>query len=374
MKKIHKFLTPLVISFILSVILHVIFIFGISDINGFDFPDSFQDTVFLAHLVSEEPRALSLPKPAKKSPPTGLLRTNAGENHKAKEENNTPVEDEPAVHQEENKPVDSNETATDARDKAVVPDTPGTAGANNSPPSEPDAPAADREKTEPPSSLLKSSREKLRYDIYWLNIFVGRAVIEATNDKGTITITSQVHSTPFISTFYKVEDYAESTVVNGIPASFKIRQKEGKYRSDKETIFDSVNKRVTFSNHLKGTKDEHSVNQSVLWDVISGFYHLRTLSFDIGKTVYIDIFDSNKFLKAEVSILGKEKVTLFDKSEVDTVLVKPLLKSEGLFQNKGEILIWLTDDESKIPVRIETKVPIGTVVAELKSLELETEK
>jgi hypothetical protein len=53
------------------------------------------------------------------------------------------------------------------------------------------------------------------------------------------------------------------------------------------------------------------------------------------------------------------------------VVVKPVLKSEGLFHHKGDILVWLTDDEKKIPVKVETKVPIGTVRAELKRVETE---
>ncbi len=57
--------------------------------------------------------------------------------------------------------------------------------------------------------------------------------------------------------------------------------------------------------------------------------------------------------------------------EVGTVIVKPALKSEGLFQSNGDILIWLTDDEKRIPVKVETKVPVGSVVLELRDLEME---
>jgi hypothetical protein len=108
-----------------------------------------------------------------------------------------------------------------------------------------------------------------------------------------------------------------------------------------------------------------------LWDLISGFYYLRTQLFEVGKTMHIDVFDSNKFFTAEVNVIGKERLKFSGTEEVDTVKVKPVLKSEGLFQNKGDILIWLTDDDNKTPVKIEAKVPIGKVVAILKSLETE---
>ncbi len=377
MKIQHKFLTSFIASLVLSIIVHILVIAGISDTGGFDFLDSLSDGVFTAHLVSEETRPLSLPKASKKSPPDSLVKTSDEESNNGpdtKEEVRPPTEDKPdkpPVPQEDSKPEDIHGPAADSLDKPVTPAVPEATGAADKPPAESRPPLAEPVKTGGSSPLLKSTHEKLRYDLYWLNVFVGKAELEAINRNGAITITSQVHSSPFISTFYRVEDYAESTVVNGLPAGFRIKQKEGRYRSDKETLFDTTNKKITFSNYLKGEKNEHAMGQSILWDVISGFYHLRTLSFEVGKPVYIDIFDSNKFLKAEVSILRKEKLTLFDKSEVDTVIVKPLLKSDGLFQARGEILIWLTDDDNRIPVRIETKVPIGKVIAELKSLETE---
>ncbi|MDO8746370.1 MAG: DUF3108 domain-containing protein [Thermodesulfovibrionales bacterium] len=218
------------------------------------------------------------------------------------------------------------------------------------------------------AGILKTTKERLSFDIYWLGVYVGKAVLEAVNDNGNMKITSQVHSAPVISTFYKVEDYAESQLTNGIPSFFKIKQIAGRRRSDKETFFDINNKKVTHIDHIKVTKDEHTINTDILWDVMSGFYYLRTQNLNVGETVYINIFDSNKFYQAEVQILRREKIRLSDDTEIDSVVVKPILKSEGLFQNKGDISIWLTDDEIKMPVRVETEVPIGRVVAELKEV------
>jgi hypothetical protein len=219
--------------------------------------------------------------------------------------------------------------------------------------------------------ILNFSREKFYYDIYWVGIYVGNAVLEAVNKNGIISITSEVHSAPFISTFYKVEDYAESRVKDGRPFNFRIRQREGKYRSDKETIFDMGSGKITYYDYLKGTKDEHVTTDSMFWDVISGFYYLRTQGIAAEKTVFVDIFDSNKFLNAEVNVLGMERIKFTEKREIDAIVVKPILKSDGLFQNKGDIRIWLSNDENRFPVRVETKVPIGNVVAELKQVETE---
>jgi hypothetical protein len=224
--------------------------------------------------------------------------------------------------------------------------------------------------TEEPCQIVRSTKERLFYDIYWLGIYAGKAVLEAINDKGVLRITLRVNSSPFISTFYTVEDYAESLIIKGRVTHFRIKQREGRYRSDKETIFDVNNRKVTYFDYLKSKKKEHIID-GVVWDVISGFYYLRVQPFTIGKVNYIDVFDSGKLLKAEVSILRKEKIQVSGRGEINTVVVKPDLKSEGLFHKKGDILIWLTDDEKRTPVKVETKVPIGKVVAELKNAEIE---
>ncbi|HKN18815.1 MAG TPA: DUF3108 domain-containing protein [Dissulfurispiraceae bacterium] len=219
------------------------------------------------------------------------------------------------------------------------------------------------------TALSKFTREKLSYSIYWFGIHVGDAEFEAAGSSGNVIIKCQVHSTPAVSAFYKVDDHSESKVINGLPVNFRIKQREGKYRSDKETLFDPDKKHVTFFNYIKKTKNDYPVQGGALWDLISGFYYLRTQPFTVGKTIYIDIFDSNKFFQAEVNILGREQLMFPGTKILNTVKVKPILKSEGLFQNKGDILIWLTDDVNKTPVKVETKVPIGKVVAILKSLE-----
>ena len=39
----------------------------------------------------------------------------------------------------------------------------------------------------------------------------------------------------------------------------------------------------------------------------------------------------------------------------------------------GDISIWITDDEAKTPVPIETEVSIGKVTAELRAVKIENE-
>jgi hypothetical protein len=42
-----------------------------------------------------------------------------------------------------------------------------------------------------------------------------------------------------------------------------------------------------------------------------------------------------------------------------------MVQDGGLFKHDGRIIIWLTDDERKIPVKVSTKIIIGEVYSEL---------
>jgi hypothetical protein len=353
--------TIVIIPLALSIILHVILIAGVAVLGVFVFVHDLSDNQLTAILISGNTSRPDLSRRIK-------TRQQDLRQSKASEETDRPSPEVIApVLPENSAPVPAEDSALQQEGTAAS----GTPGATETVAAIPASPqiAPPAIKPEGSTAMLKFTQEKLSYSLYWFGIHVGNAELEAVGGPDKLIIKSKVHSTPAISAFYKVDDHSESMIVNGVPVNFRIKQQEGKYRSDKETVFDPDKKRVTFLNYLKGTKDDYPIQSGELWDLISGFYYLRTQPFEVGKPVYIDIFDSNKFFQAEVNVLGKERIKFSEKNILDTVKVKPVLKSEGLFQNKGEILIWLTDDDNKTPVKVETKVPIGKVIAILKSLE-----
>ena len=46
-----------------------------------------------------------------------------------------------------------------------------------------------------------------------------------------------------------------------------------------------------------------------------------------------------------------------------------MIKEDELFKSEGSIYVWLSDDALKIPIRVKTKVVVGSVDAYLKSYE-----
>ena len=211
--------------------------------------------------------------------------------------------------------------------------------------------------------------EKLVYDMTWTGIKAGTATQEIIDEGDSIRIVSIARSADWISVFFPVEDRVESLLAKvpppqlGLPRDFRMKVREGKHRRDKEIIFDHDKGKARYIDHLNGEKVELEIGKNT-YDPYSSFYYVRTLPLEVGKSVFVSLLDNKQLWNVEIQVLKKEKLdTILGK--INTILIKPLMKSEGIFQKKGEIYIWLTDDARRIPVKMKTKVTIGSVTATL---------
>jgi len=210
--------------------------------------------------------------------------------------------------------------------------------------------------------------EILHYDLTWTGIKAGEASLEIRQNGDEIYITSIARSIKWVSVFYTVNDMVESRLQKnlktqgiGQPVNYRLNIREGKNRKNKEVIFDHAALKAIYIDHLENERKEFEI-PSFIFDPISSFYFLRTQNLEVGKSLYVTVFDSKKVWNVEVQVLRKEKVAV-PAGKFDTIVVKPLMQSEGIFYRKGEIYIWLTDDERRIPVMLKTKVKIGSVNA-----------
>jgi len=71
-----------------------------------------------------------------------------------------------------------------------------------------------------------------------------------------------------------------------------------------------------------------------------------------------------------VHVLKREKIKV-PAGKFDCLVVEPFLRGPGIFISKGKkLVVWLTADERRIPVRMRSEVFIGHVSAELTDYDL----
>jgi hypothetical protein len=174
-------------------------------------------------------------------------------------------------------------------------------------------------------------------------------------------IVSIAHSNDFVSMFYPIRDTVESQIDSqGIfTRYFRKHLREGNYKTDKITIFDQ-------RQHLAITGKDTIATYSFVQDVLSSLYYLRTQTIEPGKEINIDNHTDKKNYPLRVIVYGREKVEV-PAGKFNCLVVEPVMRYEGIFKAKGKIKIWLTDDQYKIPVKMQSEVNLlGSISAKLK--------
>ena len=103
-------------------------------------------------------------------------------------------------------------------------------------------------------------------------------------------------------------------------------------------------------------------------DIFSAFFFARTVDYETmgaGDSILLFNYYRDKYYELMIRVLGRQELEV-EAGTFRTIVVEPIVKEGGLFKSEGRIVIWLTDDEVKIPVRVNTKVVIGSIDSELR--------
>jgi hypothetical protein len=221
--------------------------------------------------------------------------------------------------------------------------------------------------------FLAAKLERLTYRISLLKVPVGSAVMEATNKDGELRITVKITSNAVLSSLYPVDDLVETRLIKGNYLLTRVRQKEGSFRGDFGFTLMLREHKAFWVDRLRNRYDYQPIPGDDVMDLLSGFYFLRSLDLEVGKEVQLQLFDSNEYSPTNVEVLRRERIELPGSRAVETLALHPLFKTAGFFRRTGDIMIWLTDDRFRVPVRMETSIALGKVTAELVSAESEQE-
>ncbi|MHB8122516.1 MAG: DUF3108 domain-containing protein [Desulfuromonadaceae bacterium] len=220
-----------------------------------------------------------------------------------------------------------------------------------------------------PDSITSAQQEKLAYQISLLGMPVGSALLEATNVQGELRITTSVRSNSVMSAIYPVNDSTDTRLIKGRYLLTRIRQREGSLVSDTGFNLMFQERKTFWVDRLKMISSTEPLEHLDTLDVISGFYFIRQQSLTVGTTLTLRLYDGDKSSPVPVEVLRRETLSLPGMRSAETLVIRPQFRENGFFKNNREVLIWLTDDENRVPVRVEVTTPVGRVVAELVSSE-----
>lgn len=221
----------------------------------------------------------------------------------------------------------------------------------------------------PPPQLASLVGERLDFRVRWGVIPAADASleVEAAGD-GRITLRATARTLPYIDTVYPVRSRIESTAYPpDVRVSRYFKQaKEGWRRSrDAEIRFDTDLGTARY--FRDGEKRKEILVPPGVQDPLSVFYAYRTLPLQDDEVVRFDITDGKKLVVGEVRVLGRETVET-PAGTFPAIRVEPIIEGiGGIFKKSpgARIFVWLTDDERRMPVKLQSKVIVGSFTAEL---------
>ena len=210
--------------------------------------------------------------------------------------------------------------------------------------------------------------ESLRFSVQYGFIHAGSAWLEVPeiidwNGHPVWRLVARAESNGFFDKVYKVRNRIESLWDQEDRFSWRYFEDrhEGKFTANDTIIFDPDSLLMRYNNGKS-----YSVDGPVQ-DALSSFYLTRFHALPIGGTISFDYHASRKTAPMEVKVLGRQNVKT-PAGKFRCLVVEPLLKAGGIFKNKGRLVIWLTDDERRIPVQMKSKVLIGSVKVVLQEV------
>ncbi len=238
------------------------------------------------------------------------------------------------------------------------------------------------EESNPSNSVKKSTNlpsvkynsfkrgERLEYEVSYGWIDAGEAIIEITEEKKSIAGRDVIHivgkgnSMGTFNWFFKVRDTYETYIdADGVfPWIFVRDIEEGGFKMKQYYTFDQFKRKVRTK---KGKQFDVPVG---VQDMISAFYYARTFDFSDAKPnqVYeMHIFIDNELWPLRIRYLKKERIKV-DKGTYDCMVFVPVVQEGRIFKKEEDMMVWVTDDENKIPIQAKAKILVGSVTMEIR--------
>ena len=216
--------------------------------------------------------------------------------------------------------------------------------------------------------IIYSGQESMHFSISWSGgIKIGDLYMTVKPEKSGdgLVITARVTDYGLFKFFYPVDD-TFTTYIRGVhylPYRYEVHQKEGRGMDVRRlTLYDQQKHTVVYRKN-KNPENIYSV-AGIVYNEYSSFYINRALQLDPQRQEIVPAFVDKKRHKVAVKVFGVEPLkTIFGIR--DTIKVMPIMNFKGLYDKDGDTVFWLTNDACRIPVEIESKIVIGSLVAKL---------
>jgi len=220
--------------------------------------------------------------------------------------------------------------------------------------------------------------EEITYKIYynlgfiWIGAGEVKFKVVEREDHLEYTVTGKTFKA--YDPVFKVRDFyiSQTSKETMLPYNFMRDIKEGKYERFDSIAFDQVDyKIVEYFGHTRSTAERFDFElKEVVNDMVSVIYHLRSQPIQTlkeGEQIPVRIFFDKELFELNVNYKGKQHKRIKGQGRHWTHHFQPDLIEGYVFKKDDLMDIWVSDDDSQVPLLIESPISLGSVKAVLTS-------
>ncbi|MBX2993558.1 MAG: DUF3108 domain-containing protein [Bdellovibrionaceae bacterium] len=226
--------------------------------------------------------------------------------------------------------------------------------------------------------------EKVVHEVSYFSSTAGRLTMSVrpfaqVNGRKSYHFNTAIKTASVFDMFYSVDDYVSAMVdfETLIPSVFTLHVKESGQLREARFLFDWDKKTANYW-EKKVTKKDGPEEKKLSFEVpeysqniFSAIYYMRVFNWEVGKENSFRVADtagSGENLIFRGKAIKREKLST-DAGDFNAIKIKPEVQLKNNFKPVGDIFIWLSDDDRKYILRIESKIKIGTLVSEVVSID-----
>lgn len=212
--------------------------------------------------------------------------------------------------------------------------------------------------------------EQLKFQVYYslIGIYVNaaNATVSVRNQlmggKPVYHVVAEGKTNSSYDWISKVNDRFESYIdtANMLPLKFVRKVEEGRHRK-----FESIS--FNRATHTAVTNEGVYKVPSCVQDVLSSLYYARNIDFGRykpGTRIGFKMFLDGEVFNMYIRYVGREVIkTRYGK--FNSIKFKPLLIKGSVFEGGEDMNVWVTDDDNRIPVRVESPLAVGSIKVDM---------
>lgn len=222
--------------------------------------------------------------------------------------------------------------------------------------------------------------EKVIHEVSYLGAKAGTLTLEikpfaTVNGKKSYNFNVAIKSSSFFSNVYAVDDKVQTFLDYDtlVPQVFKLNIRDSGQVKEAQSYFNFSTMRAHYWEHRYTEKGGHE-EKKLDWEILpysqnpfSGIFYMRVFQWQVGKEYVFRVADDEKNVTFSGRALEKTRLDT-DAGTFNAVKIKAEIVSRGNLK-ATDFYLWISDDDRKFILRIEVKLPIGSLVSEVTDIQ-----